>query len=150
MTQPGHATDIYDDRYVGQTQNTDFPEESNRPGTGAYDVQEVNLGAASGVFSIAAPFDGVIRRVALQSQTTTDATNKITLAITNESNSAASIVASTTYDDDPVATTNTEVALTLSTTAANLVVTQGDNIEVAYTEAGTIAGGVVTIWFDNY
>jgi hypothetical protein len=134
---------------VGQTKNTAFAEEANRGRDTAYESATVQLGAASGTFNVAAPFAGKVSRIEVQTQTTTDGSNKIALAITNESNSAAAI-ASETFDDDPVLTTNVVGVLTLSTTAANLLIDQGDNIEVAYTETGTIAGGMVTIYFENF
>lgn len=111
---------------------------------------QVNLGAASGTFSVLAPQDGRLVAAFVQSQTTTDGTNTITLAITNESNSSATMVSSVTYDDDPVLTSNTAQELTLSSTEANLDVSLNDQIEVAYTEAGTIAGGAVILYFDTH
>ncbi len=149
MTQPGHATDIYSDRYVGQTKNTAFAPDTNRGMDTALESASVQLGAGSGLFHVAAPFGGRVVRVEVQTQTTTDGSNGIELAIANESNSAAAI-ASVDYDDDPVLTTNVVGVLTLSTTAANLLVDQGDNIEVTYTETGTIAGGMCTIYFENF
>lgn len=150
MAQPGHATDIYTNyRYVGQDTNTTYPPNEDRPGDGAYFVATADLLAASGVYTVPAPCAGKIVRIEVVSGTVTDATDKITLAITNESNSSAAI-ASAAYDDDPVLAVNTATALTLSTTAANLAVDQGDNIEVDYTEAGTIVSAGVTFWFENF
>jgi hypothetical protein len=108
---------------------------------------QVNLGAASGTFSVLAPCKGRLVGAFVQSQTTTDGTNTVTLALTNESNSAAAMIASTTYDADPVLTSNTAAQLTLSTTAANLDVDLNDQLELAYTEAGIIAGGAVILYF---
>lgn len=136
-------------RYIGQDKNTTFAEDTNRGRDNAYHVVVADLMAASGVYSVPAPCDGKISRVEVVSGTVTDGTDKITLAITNEGNSSAAI-ASAAYDDDPVLAVNTATALTLSTTAANLVVTQGDLIEVAYTEAGTILNAAVTFWFENF
>lgn len=113
-----------------------------------YEHVQVNLGSGSVTNSILAPVTGRLVAAFVQSQTTTDGTNKITLAMTNESNSAAEMIPSALYDDDPVITSNTKLQLTLSTTAANLNVTQGDNLELAYTEAGTIAGGAVILYFE--
>ena len=108
--------------------------------------EQVNLGTGSATFNVAAPCGGRLVRVEVQSQTTTDASNGIQLAITNESNSAAAMC-SVDYDDDPALTTNVVGTPALSTTAANLLVDQGDNIEIAYTETGTIAGGAVALYF---
>ena len=107
----------------------------------------VQLGAATGTFTIPAPIEGRLVAAFVQSQTTTDGTNKITVALTNQSNAAASMIAGVLYDDDPVITSNTATQLTLSTTAANLAVDLNDALELAYTEAGTIAGGAVVLYF---
>ena len=128
---------------------TTFAPDSNRGRDVSYHIGKADLGAASGVFTVPAPCAGKIVRIEVVSGTVTDGTDKITLAITNESNSSAAI-ASAAFDDDPVLAVNTATALTLSTTAANLLVDQGDNIEVAYTEAGTIVSAGVTIWFENF
>ncbi len=131
-----------------QTINTDLVGGEDR----FNDVEHVQvvLGAASGTFNVVAPIEGRLVGAVVQSQTTTDGTNTITLAVTNESNSSASMVASTLYDDDPVLTSNTAQELTLSTTEANLDVDLWDNVEVAYTVGGTIAGASIILLFDTH
>lgn len=110
------------------------------------EVVQVDIGAASGVFNVIAPVKGRLAGAFVQSQTTTDGTNKITLALANESNAAAAMIPSALYDDDPVITTNVATQLTLGTAAAVLV-DLNDNLELTYTEAGTIAGGAVILYF---
>ena len=110
---------------------------------------QVQLGAGSVTASVAAPVEGKLVGAFVQSQTTTTAVNTITLAVSNESNSAAEMVASTTYDDSTVITTNVATQLSLTSTDADLEVALNDHIEVAYTEAGTIAGGVVVLYFET-
>lgn len=131
-------------RYAGQSVLTTFPNQDMMEKH--YEMVQVNLGSGSATFSIIAPCTGKLVRAYLQSQTTTTGTHKITLALTNETDSAT-MIPSVTYDDSPVATTNTAVDLTLTTTAADLLVSQGDELELAYTEAGTIAGGAVALYF---
>jgi hypothetical protein len=111
-----------------------------------YMVEQINFGAASGTFNVLAPCTGKVVAADIQTQTTTDVSNTISVTIANQTD-AADIVATTLYDADPVLTTNTVGNLTLSTTAADLLVTKGDNIELAYVEGGTIAGGAVSIYF---
>lgn len=105
-----------------------------------------SLTAAGVVYSVLAPCGGKVVAAYLQSQTTTDGTNKITVIVQNESNTSADIVASALYDDDPVVTTNVATALTV--VAANSAVDKGDNIEVSWTAAGTIAGGAVLLFIE--
>lgn len=105
-----------------------------------------SLTGAGAVYSVLAPCGGTVKAAYLQSQTTTDGTNKITVIVQNESNSSADIVASQLYDDDPVVTSNTATALTV--VAANAAVDRGDNIEVSWTAAGTIAGGAVILFIE--
>lgn len=136
-------------RYYGsQAVNTAFAEQTNR-GTGSYQVVTLGWGADGGTEYFAAPCDGNLVRVGVTSVTTTDGSNKIGLTITNESNSDAAMVGTTLFDDSPVATADTEVACTLSTTAANVAVEQGDLIKVVYAETGTIAGVAVSFYFEN-
>lgn len=113
---------------------------------GNLEVIQVPFGAASATTSVIAPFGGKLVAAYVTSQTTTDGTNTVTLAIKNESNSSAAMVTGVTYDADPVLTTNVAQALTVTT--ANAAVDKGDNIEVAYTEGGTIAGGCVALYFE--
>ncbi len=110
---------------------------------------QVVLGAASANVSVAAPIGGKLVAAFVQSQTTTDALNTITLALTNQSNSGASMIASALYDDSPSITSNTATQLTLSTTDANLQADLNDNLELAYTVVGTVAGGVVVLYFQT-
>ena len=149
MAQPGHATDIYTYRYIGQDLRTTFAEDTNRGRDISYQVVSVPFADASATTSTKAPCDGKLVKATVQSQTTTDGTHKITVGITNETESNT-MVTGVLWDDDPVCTSDTEKDLVLTTTAADLLVSRGDAVEVAYTEAGTIAGLVVTMWYENF
>jgi hypothetical protein len=131
-------------RYNGQSVLTTFvPEDMMER---HYEVVNIEFGDASVTKSVLAPCTGKVVHAQVQSQTTTSGSNKVSVTIANQTD-AADIVATTLFDDDPVLTTNTAATLTLSTTAADLLVTKGDAIELAYVETGTIAGGAVSLYF---
>ena len=44
MSQPGHVTDIYTDRYIGQDKNTTFAPDTNRGMDTALESATVQLG----------------------------------------------------------------------------------------------------------
>ena len=149
MAQPGHATDIYTSRYIGQDLRTTFAEDTNRGSDVSYYREQFELGTASATFYIAAPCSGKLTRLECNPLTTTDATHTIQLVGTNESNSDAAMFTQL-WDADPVATKEVVNEATLSTTAANLLVDVGDLIKVVYTEGDTTAGGTVTLTFENF
>lgn len=133
-------------RYAGVSVDTSFNGIDSQMGN-LIAVQQ-QFQAADEVYSIMAPCGGKLVHAEVQSQTTTDGSNKVGLSLSNESNSAAAMFATTLFDDDPVLTSNTAADITLSTTAANLLVDQGDNLELTYDVTGTIAGGAVILYFE--
>lgn len=150
MAQPGHATDIYTYRYIGQDLRTTYAETAERGGDGmSYYREQFELGTATATFYIAAPCDGKLVRMECNPLTTTDATHTIQLVGTNESNSDAAMFTQL-WDADPVATKEVVNAATLTTTAADLLVDEGDLIKIVYTEGDTTAGGTVVLTFENF
>lgn len=101
-----------------------------------------------------APYDGVVASVTYipKSTITGAATNNRTIAVVNKAQdgSGATSVASLSFGNGTNATAFDEKALTLSATAADLVVAKGDVLVFTSTHAGTgIAdpGGVVVVSF---
>ena len=115
---------------------------SSNPNTSSATVDHVYQAARAGILKFAY----------LQGSVTSDATKTYTATIVNHSNSsAAMLAASQLYDADPVLTAGTRAALTVSATAANLVVAEGDLIVI--TVAGGAGAGDASIemvfeWYD--
>ena len=96
---------------------------------------------------VTAPADCVLKAVTFSASVTSSVSVTYALGITNESNSSAAMIATTLYDADPVLTAGTAAEVTLSSTAANLVVEKGDIIKIGGV-GGTASGlwGVVLEW----
>jgi hypothetical protein len=131
-------------RYNGVSVDTSFEELDN-----VMSRREVvscgfvaNTSAASQYF--AAPCDGKLVAVAVQGSVTSDATKTYTLTITNGASTA--MLGTTVYDADPVLTANTVAYPTLTSTAADLVVTTGDIIKVTFT-GGTGSGNFSVVMY---
>ena len=107
---------------------------------------QVQLTSGTLTQNIIAPCEGRLVAAFVQSQTTTTTSNTITLTLTNESNSAVAMIPAGTFNQTTVITSNTVKALTLGT-SGTLNVDLNDNLELLYTEAGTIAGGAVILYF---
>lgn len=124
--------------------NTAFAEETNR-GTGKYHVVQFNVTTADLTGYLTAPCTGKLARAELISYELTDGTNYFTVTATNESNSAVEMFTRVTNVAGGVLAANTASAITLSTTAANLLVDEGDNIKIVYDEANGAAVNQVTL-----
>jgi hypothetical protein len=96
-----------------------------------------NTSAATTYYTV--PGDGVITAAVVTGSVTSDATKTYTYVITNVTASKTVTAASQVYDADPVLTAGTPASLTLSTTAADVAVTKGDVISIAFT-GGTGSG----------
>lgn len=136
------------ERYKGQDVLTTFVEQDMK-GVAGYEMVQVPFGSASATTRVLAPVSGKLVGAYVVSATATDATNTVTVGVTNASNNNAVMVTSSLFDDNPSLAANTAVALTVTSTAADAAVNQGDNVEVAITIAGTtIAGGAVALYFE--
>ena len=93
---------------------------------------------------------GILKFGYVQGSVTSDATKTYTVTAVNISNSSAAMLGTNLFDADPVLTAGTRAALTLSGTAANLVVDEGDMIVVSVA-GGTGAGDAgVELVFEWY
>lgn len=151
MTQYGHTnTNIYSTRFVTPANAllTTFAGLDKNPDGSivvlSFDtaVDVTNAGSGSCTKIAMAPCNGTVVAARVTSDTTTDGTNGIAIAITNPTINKT-IFANTNYDASPALTANTAATLTVDTTAANIDVTAGDQIKVAFVEAGTV--GFVTV-----
>lgn len=127
--------------------NTDNPTVSQRGyGFGATHVSNLGFVANTSKATqyITAPCAGKLKNVTVMGDVTSDGTATYTIEVVNESNSDVDMIGTTEYDADPVLTAGTAAEATLSSTAANLVVSKGDIISVSHT-GGTGSGnaGVV-------
>lgn len=125
--------------------NTTRPAVNDRSyGYGATSIIAVWFDANTSIDTkyIMAPSNGVLKEFNVQGSVTSDGTATYTLTCVNKSNSDAAMIGTTVYDDDPVLTAFTKASATLSTTAANLAVDDGDMILVSHT-GGTGSGDVV-------
>lgn len=125
--------------------NTTRPAVNDRSyGYGATHIETVwfDANTSEDVKYIMAPSNGILKEFNVQGSVTSDGTKTYTLTCVNVSNSNAVMIGTTVYDDDPVLTAGTKASATLSTTAANLAVDDGDLIKVSHT-GGTGSGDAV-------
>jgi len=123
------------ERYAQNFTDTTDPGNDNVYDRGA--VVNADLpatGAATVEYHFVAPYDGVLKFAYVAADVTSDATATYTVDIDNVTKSAA-MVNAVVFGADPVLTAGTRAALTLSTTEADLAVSEGDVIKV------TVAGG---------
>lgn len=97
------------------------------------------LSGATVLGEVMAPRGGILKFVYINGSVTSDATKTYTLVITNVSKSKTMTAAGQVWDADPVLTAGTRSAATLSTTAADVAVDEGDLIQVSVA-GGTGAG----------
>lgn len=118
-------------------------------GYGATHVENVwfTANTSEAIKHVMAPSGGILKEINVQGTVTSTATATYTIAVTNVSYSDAAMNATTLYDADPVLTAGTMASVTLSTTAANLAVDDGDLIAISHT-GGTGSGAVVVqfVW----
>lgn len=138
-------------QYGAPSVNTAYVTQENR-GTGKYQVVEVtHFGTADGVAYVHAPCDGKLIKSNFTSGFTTDADDTIALTMTNESNSDVAMLGTNLFNADPVATVDTTTAVTLSSTAANLLVDEGDTLKLTYDITGDeLVRGTVSLIFESF
>jgi hypothetical protein len=129
--------------------DTTFKSQMNRAGASAYFVLEGKAVAATATTVVAAPFNGKLTSVLFcNGETVMSGSHKYVVTVLNAANSDAAMISS--YDAGTAAVgayaTGTP---TLSATAANLVVSRGDSIEVVMTVTGTVTGGNVLLYFEG-
>jgi hypothetical protein len=118
---------------------TSFVEEGNRISTQAYEYVEVNVAATAATIATVAPANGKLKRGVLTAGADAlDATdNYITILLVNKSNSDAAMFGSNdTGDGTDTAAFATRVMVLGAT--ADLVVSEGDYLELVTTVQGTI------------
>lgn len=103
-----------------------------------------NTSAATTYYTV--PGDGVIKEAVVTSSVTSDSTKTYTYVITNVTANKTVTAASQVFDDSPVLTAGTPAELTLSTTAADVAVTKGDVISIAFT--GGTGSGTTSVIID--
>jgi len=101
-----------------------------------------NTSAATTYYTV--PGDGIIKAAVVTGAVTSDATKTYTYVISNVTASKTVTAASQLYDASPVLTAGTPASLTLSTTAADVAVTKGDVLSIAFT-GGTGSGATSVI-----
>ena len=102
-------------------------------------------------FAYTAARAGILKFGYVQGSVTSDATKTYTVTAVNISNSSAAMFGTNLFDADPVLTAGTKAALTLSATAANLVVAEGDLIVISVaggTGSGDASVEMVFEWYD--
>ena len=118
---------------------TSFVEEGNRIATQAYEYVEVNVAATAATVATVAPAGGKLKRAVLTAGADAlDATdNYITILLVNKSNSDAAMFGSNdTGDGTDTAAFATRVMVLGA--VADLVVSEGDYLELTTTVQGTI------------
>lgn len=130
--------------------NTAFAAETDR-GTGKYQTVQQSIGTADATFYLNAPCNGRLAYAEITCLMATDGTETIALTLTNKSNSDAAMFATTLFDDEPALEANKAKAISLSTTAADLLVDAGDLLALAFDEGSgsTITGAVVNLYFET-
>jgi hypothetical protein len=103
-----------------------------------------NTSAATTYYTV--PGDGVITAAVVNAAVTSDATKTYTYVIANVTANKTVTAASQLYDASPVLTAGTPASLTLSTTAADVAVTKGDVLSIAFT--GGTGSGVTSVIID--
>lgn len=91
----------------------------------------------------AATVTGSIKRARIKVSVTSDATKTYTFVITNVSTGKTVTAAGQLYDASPVATAGTVYDLTLSTTAADVAVSEGDILTLSM--AGGTGSGLASM-----
>lgn len=141
-----------------QSLDTTVKTVTNRLGDGAYYFTNASATTTTATAYIPAPVKGKVARVVFSNGSTVmAAANNYKVGITNAGNSAAVICDSTdngANDFGGTAYTGAFLAAqgkkdcTLSATAANLNVAEGDILVVVLTVEGTVAYGAVTVQFE--
>ena len=103
-----------------------------------------NTSAATTYYTV--PGDGILKNGTIVGSVTSDATKTYTYVVANVTASKTMTAASQVWDADPVLTVGTPAYLTLSTTAADVAVTKGDVISIAFT--GGTGSGTTSVILD--
>lgn len=103
-----------------------------------------NTGVAYTYYTV--PGDGILKSGTIVGSVTSDGTKTYTYVVTNDTASKTMTAASQVWDADPVLTAGTPAYLTLSTTAADVAVTKGDVIKIAFT--GGTGSGTTSVILD--
>lgn len=103
-----------------------------------------NTSAATTYYTV--PGDGILTKGIVTGSVTSDGTKTYTYVVTNVTASKTMTAASQVWDADPVLTAGTPANLTLSTTAADVAVTKGDVISIAFT--GGTGSGTTSVILD--
>ena len=124
------------------TQNlaTSFAEEGNRLATQAYEYVEVVVSATAATVVTLAPANGKLKRAVLTSGADVlDATdNYITILLVNKSDGDNAMFGSNDTGDGTDTAAHGKRVMVLTTTVADLVVSEGDHLELTTTVQGTI------------
>lgn len=141
-----------------QSLDTTVKTVTNRLGPGAYEFPVANVAAATATVYIPAPVKGVLARAVFSNGSTVmSAANNYTIGVTNAGNSNAVMIDSATNGANDLGGTmytgnflaaQGKKDMTLSTTAANLAVNEGDMIVVVLTVEGTVTYGALTLQFE--
>ena len=103
-----------------------------------------NTSAATTYYTV--PGDGILKKGVVTGSVTSDGTKTYTYVVTNVTANKTMTAASQVWDDAPVLTAGTPANLTFSTTAADVAVTKGDVISIAFT--GGTGSGTTSVILD--
>lgn len=125
---------------------TTYKEAGNRISDQAYEYVEVPVAATAATVVTLAPFGGKLKRAYITVGSAIDATNNyITVLLANKSNSDAAMFGSNDLGDGTDTAAYGKRVLVLSTTVANLVVDEGDWLELTTTVQGTVGAATKVV-----
>lgn len=126
---------------------TTHKEAGNRLANQAYEYVEVNVAATAATIATVVPADGKLKRAVLTAGADAlDATdNYITVLLANKSNSDAAMFGSNDTGDGTDTAAFGKRVMVLTTTAADLIVSEGDFLELTTTVQGTITAATKMI-----
>lgn len=128
--------------------DTTFKSAMNRGASSSYFVLEGKALASTATTKCAAPYKGkLVAAYFCNGETVMSGSNKYVVTVVNAANSDAAMISS--YDAGTAAlAAYAKGSPTLSTTAANLLVTRGDIVEIVMTVTGTVTDANVLLYFE--